>query len=106
MPHDGGYDWVEMRMSRKPTTTQPSPADAISPYPYGLRLHLEDEQLSTLGIEELPKVGATVEFHAKAEVASISQSEKTQGHPRRQMEWQITHLAMEEPRKLPPMGRL
>ncbi len=42
-------------------------------YPYGLRLHLDTEQLSALGIDKLPDVGTEVTISAKGKVTSVNQ---------------------------------
>lgn len=42
-------------------------------YPYGLRLHLETDQLEQLGIDKLPDVGTEVMIVARAKVTSVNQ---------------------------------
>lgn len=56
--------------------TMPAPVEAIAPdYPYGLCLHLEDEELKKLGIDKLPDVGAEMTMTATVRVTRVSESE-------------------------------
>ena len=84
-----------MRLSKAKKTEQTQPALSHSPeYPYGLRLSLDQDALKKLGISSLPKAGSTVTLHAKAFVASVSQSEQDGSTPQRSMEVQITDLEL------------
>lgn len=60
-------------------------------YPYGLCIHLEQDQLEKLGITELPKVGAAMMIHANAYVKTVSQYDTQDGEDKR-VELQITEL--------------
>lgn len=61
-------------------------------YPYGLRLDLSDESLDKLGLDDLPKVGKTVNISAVAEVQSASESTSASGKSHRSVGLQITKM--------------
>lgn len=65
-------------------------------YPWGLRLNLDHDTLTKLGVKDLPKVGSHVHIHAKAHVQSISQNahKSDGGKPNRSVELQIHHMAI------------
>lgn len=65
-------------------------------YPWGLRIHLEAEQLAALGIKEMPPIGTVLTITAMAKVvnASVSASEgSTKEH--RSLGLQITDMNLE-----------
>lgn len=66
-------------------------------YPYGLRLHLDTEQLEQLGVDKLPAVGTEVTIVAKATVNNVHES-TTDGSAGKQayrsVGLQITDLAL------------
>lgn len=62
-------------------------------YPWGLRLNLDEDQLTALGIASLPSVGAQVGLEAAGKVISASE-EEVDGKVRRHLEVQITDLAL------------
>lgn len=67
-------------------------------YPWGLRIHLEAEQLAALGIKDLPEVGAEIQIVAIAKVvsASISASEG-QSREHRSVGLQLTDMELAPP---------
>lgn len=69
---DMTYTKAELKEERKEmavgTDGQPNP------YPWGLCIRLEKEELSKLGITKLPEIGAEVYFMAVGKVTSVSQS--------------------------------
>ncbi len=67
----------EMKESKPTAVNDMSPDDAPK-YPYGLRLDLNDDVISKLGLKSLPKVGQSLILQAKVEVCSVSEYE-TQG---------------------------
>ena len=73
---------VDLKMSKKDMQeeTQPAVADQ-NPYPYGLRLSLDTDELAKLGITEknLPAVGDEIHIAAVGEVASVSEDETASG---------------------------
>lgn len=73
-------------------------APACSPYPYGLRLNLNQEQLDALGIKGLPPAGTTMHLEAIAVVTS-SRTEDPDADGDIDyvcLEMQVTALAVEE----------
>lgn len=69
-----------------------------SPYPYGLRLCLNDDVLDKLGIEKLPELGAEITIQAKVVVVSRNESADA-GDPDgdndyKSMDLQITALGL------------
>ena len=62
-------------------------------YPWGLRLHLEEDQLAVLGIKSLPASGAPVGIEGTALVVGMGE-ETVDGKVRRRLELQITDLAL------------
>lgn len=74
----------------------PSPSGTREEYPYGLRINLGNEQLAQLGITKLAELGAEFTITAKAEVCSRNEyeSEGDKSGPRRNLELQITSLAV------------
>lgn len=67
---DMAYSKAELKKQR---SCSPSAADQ-DPYPWGLCLHLEKEQLDKLGITTLPEVGAEVHMLCVAKVTSVNHS--------------------------------
>ncbi len=63
-------------------------------YPWGLRISLDDETLTKLGMTELPKIDAEYKLVALACVVSISQNESAEGAPRRHVELQIEQMVL------------
>lgn len=70
------------------------PTQCESPdYPWGLRITLDEAQLTALGVEALPAVGGPVGLEAAALVMSASE-EQVDGETRRTLQLQITDLAV------------
>lgn len=63
-------------------------------YPYGLRIHLNQEDLQKIGMNDMPEAGNEVHLHAKARVSSVSSDQRDGGKEERRMELQITHLGI------------
>jgi hypothetical protein len=88
---------VSMKLSAKEAKedcgmTAPGDTKDLPRWPWGLRLTLDDEVLTKLGLE-LPDVGDTVTITAQAHVVSVNSSER-QGETNRSVELQITDLAI------------
>ncbi len=89
--------------------TRPQVAEALAPqsyepeYPYGLKVTLSDDELSRLGMTNLPPVGQAMMLYARAEVSSTSAYESADGQSRRSVDLQITDLTLgPEPRRVVP----
>jgi hypothetical protein len=57
----------------------PVGCDDKEKYPYGLNIRLEDEQLTALGITELPKVGSEMMLACKVAVVGCNEEELSDG---------------------------
>jgi hypothetical protein len=67
-----------------------------SPYPYGLRINLNKEDLAKLGITEMPAMCDKVAFYVYGAVCSTSESQDEYGETRC-VGIQIQKMALEEP---------
>lgn len=66
-------------------------------YPYGTRLHLDDETVAKLGLPNM-RAGETVNITATAKVSSVSSHENEKDkNPRLSMDFQITDMSVEKP---------
>ncbi len=87
-------DPKEMEEQLKPKSiTESMPA-----YPYGLRVHLDDDSLKKLGLDKLPKVGSSKYLGARVEIVSVSESESRNGdggNKHRSVELQITDMGLD-----------
>lgn len=89
---------IDMKRSPTEQKAEMACAPAISPYPYGLRIYLDDDSLDKLGIEKLPGLGAELVIQAKVRVVSQSENESP-GDPDgdndyKSMDLQITEMAL------------
>lgn len=82
-------------------STQPAASEVatMSPakreeYPYGLRLHLCEEDLKKLGIKDMPAVGSKMKLVAMVEVCDINISESKLYGENRGMGLQITDMEL------------
>jgi len=64
------------------------------PYPWGLGIRLESEELSKLGVTTLPQVGSEIHFAAVAKVTGVNQSAQQGQDERTCVALQITMLAI------------
>lgn len=75
---------------------EPCSPDKDAPrYPWGLNIRLDDEAMSKLGLESLPKVGSKMVLMALVNVESISERDSQDGGKRQDMSIQITDMALE-----------
>lgn len=66
---------TSMRLEKKEqdyTSAQAPSHPSEDPYPYGLRLRLENAELTKLGMKELPEVDSKITFTADAVVQGVS----------------------------------
>lgn len=83
---------VDMKMSKKEAKemTDPSPDD-LPAYPWGLSLHLGDDELEKLGVADL-KAGEEVSIVCKATVTGSSSNQSLLGEHRSSIDLQITEM--------------
>lgn len=65
-----------------------------NPYPYGLCLRLENDQLDKLGIDPLPHAGKEYQITAVGKVTNVYESQSEGNKGDRGLQIQITHLAL------------
>ncbi|GAA0567472.1 capsid staple protein [Halomonas salifodinae] len=85
-------------VSMKGTGDAPGMTVAEAPddeYPWGLRIHLEDDQLAKLGIDMMPDPGAKRMMMAKVEIVSTDIHNRD-GEKRRSMSLQITDMKLSD----------
>ena len=63
-------------------------------YPYGLKIHLHDEELDKLGISELPNVGEKIKLEAVVVVESVSERQELGDENDRDVRLQITEMGL------------
>lgn len=68
-------------------------------YPYGLRIHLDNDTLQKLGITELPKVGDKFTIEAVAIVSDTHGSQREDGKVNNSMGLQICEMACSQSTK-------
>jgi hypothetical protein len=89
---------VSMKMSKKEmkAETEPSLANE-NPYPYGLRISLDTDELEKLGItvKNLPKVGDAMSITATGCIVSVSEDETAGNGYRCSVQIQIEEMALE-----------
>ncbi len=88
---------ASMKMSPKEVEKMTEPSKMEAPeYPYGLCLHLGEEEIKKLGIGT-PKAGSKFMLHAMAEVKSVTVSDRADGQGYASMDIQIEEMALEKP---------
>ena len=65
-----------------------------NPYPWGLAISLEKEQLEKLGVKQLPEVGLEVHFVAVGKVTSVNQSASEGREAEKRVGLQITQMQL------------
>ena len=87
---------IDMKMSKadlkedQAALTTPS-----NPYPYGLCLNLDTDELQKLGIAQLPKVGSEYHIVAVGKVTSVSANVSESSGENANMSLQITMLSLD-----------
>lgn len=87
---------ISTKMSPKEAkayTEGPSVSDAPA-YSYGTCLHLDDELLKRLGIDEPPAVGTVLTLQAKVTVTSTGVNQQQDGDKEARCELQITDMEL------------
>lgn len=70
-------------------------------YPFGLRICLNEDSLSLLGVKDLPNVGEKMKLMAMVEVCSVSQF-KTDDGAKRNVDLQIVEMDLSGKSKVDP----
>jgi hypothetical protein len=87
---------VDMKMSKAEAKEQTEPTSSDLPqYPWGLNLHLDDDELEKLGVKDL-KVGSDVVITAKCSVTSSSSHKSMLGDSSSSVDLQITEMEIGE----------
>jgi hypothetical protein len=84
---------IDMKSSPEEMAEQATIGEAEqNPYPYGLQIRLNDDDLAKLGITSLPAVGSKISFSAMANVCSTSAYSDKEGEAETSMSLQITGM--------------
>lgn len=70
---------VDMKREEEKEPEEVAMSGSMSPYPYGLCIHLDKDEMDKLGITELPSVGMEYHIFAVGQVNSVSQSASDYG---------------------------
>lgn len=65
-------------------------------YPWGLQIRLENDELSKLGVKELPSIGDEFPFDVVARVTSVSENVYSDGRHERCVSLQICQMGSDE----------
>ena len=79
----------------KKEEASPSVMDRPS-YPYGLKLHIDEDSYEKLGMADVPSVGDKFMILAKVEVTDVHQAEKGDDRKYPSVGLQITDMAIKE----------
>jgi hypothetical protein len=71
-------------------------ADTGPDYPYGLCINLGGDELTKLGIKDLPSIGAEMSLTATVKVTSVSSSESEHDDGYKSVSLQITQMALDD----------
>jgi hypothetical protein len=83
---------VDMKMSKKEAKAEVEPSqDGLPAYPWGLSLHLGDDEIQKLGAADL-EAGDEVTITCKAKVTGCSSNENLLGESHNSMDLQITAM--------------
>lgn len=88
---------VDLKMSRKDMAEEATPAASQNPYPYGVCLNLDTDELAKLGItsDNLPAVGDEFQIEAIGKVTRVSENDTEGGAYDCGVSIQITAMALE-----------
>jgi len=89
-------------MRENAVLTQPS--DYTPDYPWGLKVHIDDDTMRKLGIDALPEVGAEFMLKAKCFVCSVSYNDSENSKEHMSMSLQITDMALDKEKKATKAG--
>jgi hypothetical protein len=60
-------------------------------YPYGLKIHLQEDEIQALGFSSLPRIGEKLYLKALVDVCEVSEQDSKTGK-NRSIALQITHM--------------
>src|SRR3972149_1905604 len=86
---------TDMKLPKTKQKETVSPVVSKQEYPWGLQINLDDAALTKLGIKELPEVGIECMLHGTGKVTRVSQSASERDKGSRNVEIQLTKLALE-----------
>lgn len=93
-----------MAMTKKEAKEEygsPTADSELPKYPYGLRLYLDDETLTKLGITTLPIVSSTMLLQAQVTVVSVGSSQSQGDDAESTVNLQITDMELSAAGKSP-----
>jgi hypothetical protein len=86
---------TDMKMSKKEAKEQTEPSqDDLPAYPWGLSLHLGDDELEKLGVADL-KAGEEVSITCKATVTGSNSHKALIGESHNSIDLQITEMSID-----------
>ena len=83
-----------VNMKRKKSESDSELSIDDNEFPWGLQIHLHEDELKKLGIKELPEVGGEIGLEAKVTVTSASINETKDNGVDRSITLQITDLGL------------
>jgi hypothetical protein len=84
---------VSLQLTKKEAKDEATMVPDEPRYPWGTSLHLDEDELKKLGIEEMPSVGTEFPITAVAKVTGTSERE-TQDGSRATLDLQIVKMAL------------
>ncbi len=97
---------MKMSPEEKKEYAEPTMAVDAPAYPWGLCVRLDEDAIAKLGIKKLPAAGEMMQLMARVEVRSVGLNDSKDGGENRNMELQITDMALgadEKPSKAKPI---
>jgi len=92
------HQMVSVRLKKKKNTHNAHEVGHEEPkFPFGLRIHLEEETIEKLGMKDLPEVGGEMMLNAKVTVDSVSSHETEEDGETRSISLQITEMELISP---------
>lgn len=75
-------------------------------YPWGLQIRLSEEEISKLGIKDLPEAGATIIVKAKCKATEVGERDSVAGRKIRNLSLQITDMELSEEKSNDAVSKL
>lgn len=92
----GDMPMVDMKRPKRKMGTEMAMPMMDSPYPYGLQIRLENDELDKLKFK-LPRVGEEFCLEAMVRVTNVSESQSAGNKGDRAVSLQITKMVLEPP---------